>query len=388
MERSSKRKPVKPTWFQNQVLAFTRVFIRARMKRKYSYDIEPVTIEGPFIMLSNHTTDNDMLFALFAVKNPMYFLCSEHLMRKSSFMKWSVNVLNEIPIFKGSVGAGPSREMLLRIREGNNICIFPEGHHTMDGCTQKLDTGCARLLKHAKCALVTFRIVGGYFVQPRWSDLWRQGPVSGKIVRVMKPEEIEKLSAEEITEIINQDLYEDAYETQQKAPREYLCDAPAQGLENAFLICPKCGSLETFKSDGPRFFCSKCGLEGCMDNYGILSGEGLPYDNVRDWFAWQQAEFHRRYDEGDVLYEKDGVTLSEILPDHSESILGEGTLTADKEGLSIGEYHFAYTSMDDMDFINRDNVMLFCVDRHNYSISAAYLGGVKYRVLFDRARKK
>lgn len=386
MKRSKKRKPVKPTWFQKQVLTFTRVFIRARMKREYSYDIEPVKIEEPFIMLSNHTTDNDMLFALFAVRNPMYFLCSEHLIRRSGFMKWSVNVLNEIPIFKGSVGAGPTREMLLRIREGNNICIFPEGHHTMDGCTQKLDTGCARLVKHAGCSLVTFHIQGGYFVQPRWSDLWRRGPVSGKIVRILKPEEIAALSPAELTDIINRDLYEDAYETQQNDPEEYTCEAPAQGIENAFLICPKCGSLESFRSEGNRFFCSECGLEGTIDSFGVISGSGVPYDNVRDWFAWQKDEFRRRYDTGDIRYENEGAVLSEIGSDHSETVLCSGTLNADKQGLSIGEFRFTYRDMDDMDFIKQDNIMLFCVDRHNYSISAEYLGGVKYRVLFDRAR--
>ena len=388
MESRSKRKSVKPTWFQKQVLAFTHVFIRARMKREYSYEIEPVRIGEPFIMLSNHTTDNDMLFALFSVKDHMYFLCSEHLIRKSGFMKWSVNVLNEIPIFKGSIGAGPTREMLQRIREGNNICIFPEGHHTMDGCTEKLDTGCAKLVKHARCALVTFHIKGGYFVQPRWSDLWRRGPVSGSIVRIMKPEEIAALSAEELTEIINRDLYENAYQTQQQDHNEYICEAPAKGIENAFLICPSCGSLESFKSEGDRFFCTKCGLEGRFDKYGTISGKDLPGDNIRDWFAWQKAEFDRRYDEDDIRYEKDGVTLSEISQDHSETKICEGTLYADKEGLSIGGRRFDYKDMDDMDFIDQDNVMLFCVDRHNYCISAPYLGGVKYRVLFDRARKK
>lgn len=388
MERSSKRKSVKPTWFQKQALAFTRVFIRARMKREYSYDIEPVDIEEPFIMLSNHTTDNDMLFALFAVKQPMYFLCSEHLIRQSGFMKWSVNVLNEIPIFKGSVGAGPTREILLRIREGNNICIFPEGHHTINGCTETLDTGCAKLVKHAGCSLVTFRIKGGYFVQPRWSDLWRRGPVSGQIVRILKPEEIKALSPEELTAIINGDLYEDAYETQKEVCGEYQCEAPAQGMENAFLICPKCGKLESFKSEGKGFYCTECGLEGTMDNFGKLSGDGIPYDNIRDWFNWQKAKFNRLYDEGDVTYEKTDVTLSEINGDHSETVLCKGVLTADKEGLTIGQYSFAYKEMDDMDFIKQDNVMLFCVNRHNYCISAAYLGGVKYRVLFDRARNK
>ena len=386
MKKSGSRKPVRPTLFQRCVLAFTRVFIRARMKRKYAYDIKPVEIGEPFVMLSNHTTDNDMLFALFAVKDPMYFLCSEHLIRRSGFMAWSVKVLNEIPIFKGSVGAGPTREMLLRIREGNNICIFPEGHHTIDGCTEKLDTGCAKLVKHAKCALVTFRIKGGYFVQPRWSDLWRRGPVSGEVVRIMKPEEVAALSAEELTEIINRDLYEDAYETQKADPKEYLCEAPAQGLENAFLICPKCGALESFSSEGDRFRCSSCGMEGTFDNYGVISGAGVPFDNVRDWFAWQQDEFNRRYDEGDMTYENQNVTLSEINADHTETVLAMGTLKGDKAALSIGNFVFPYAEMDDMDFIRQDNEMLFCIDRHNYCLKAGYLGGIKYRVLYDRAR--
>lgn len=385
MSRTRTRKAVRPTLFQRCVLVFTRVFIRARMKHKYAYDIEPVKIDEPFIMLSNHTTDNDMLFALFAVKNHMYFLCSEHLIRQSAFMAWSVKVLNEIPIFKGSVGAGPTREMLLRIREGNNICIFPEGHHSINGCTEVLDEGCAKLVKHARCALVTFHISGGYFVQPRWSALWRRGPVKGEIVRIMKPDEIASLSSEELTEIINRDLYEDAYAVQQQDPKEYLCEETASGIENAFLICPRCGAIESFHSEGDRFYCDKCGLEGRYDAYGKITGEDIHYDSVRDWFNWQSEEFRRRYDDGICTYSSNDVTLTEITSDHQEKVLAHGVLTGTKDGLTIGEYSFPYKSMDDMDFIRQDNEMLFCIDRHNYSLKSKYLGGVKYHMLYERS---
>ena len=75
--------------------------------------------------------------------------------------------------------------------------------------------GCGALAKLAKCNLVTFRIRGAFFVDPNWcNDHKRKGPVSGEIVGVYTPEQLAKMSNDEIEAIIARDLYEDAYERQ------------------------------------------------------------------------------------------------------------------------------------------------------------------------------
>lgn len=54
-------------------------------KRKYSFKTDKVPKVGePYIMISNHTTEEDMLFAGLASRRHMYFVCGEHLLRNKT----------------------------------------------------------------------------------------------------------------------------------------------------------------------------------------------------------------------------------------------------------------------------------------------------------------
>lgn len=384
-----KEKPVRQKWYQLFLMKMVRIFFGASLKKKYGFKVEnPIDLKEPYIMMANHLTDNDMLFLMIATKNPIFFVCSEHLARAKGGSKLLLKLFNPILMFKGSIGMGTTREIMRRIKDGNNICIFPEGSRTFDGRTNPIAHSTGKLVKAAKCGLVTFHLDGGFYVQPRWSKTWRKGPISGHVVNVYSSEQLKGMSADEIYEHIVSDIHEDAYEKQLKAPVPYTGERLAEGIENIFFMCPKCGKLETIHSKDDRFFC-ECGLDGKYDEYGFISGEGVPFKTIPEWVDWQDAKFNEMYDDesNSMSYSNDGAVMIEIGRDHSETVLAEGTFYGDREGIRIGDYSFNYLDMEGTEYINLGNTFLFAVDKRYYSVTADFLGGVKYRKLYLRKKE-
>ncbi len=380
-----KKKPIRPNLFQRVVMAVATPVARVYVKWKYGFSVQQrLKMDEPFIAMSNHTTDNDMIYLALAVKNYLYFVCSEHLFRNGLASKLLVLAFNPIPLFKGSVASTTTREILTRLRDGNNIGIFPEGSRSFNGKTNPIAASTGKLVKHAKCALVTFKLQGGYFVAPRWTKQWRRGPIWGAVVQVYSSAQLAEMSVEQINQIIHDDLWEDAYQTQKQNPRKYVGDRRAKGIENFLYICPNCGGFETIRSEKNDFFCTQCRMTGHYDEYGLLSGEKLPFTTVPDWEDWQNVQFDRLYDQAKEgpLFTNHQVTLYEIGLEHTRTPILTDTLTGDKEGLYIGGYSFLFIKMEGTEYINLGNTFLFSYEGKFYDLTADYLCGVKYRKLY------
>lgn len=384
------RKVKKPTWYQRLIFAIARPIAAFHLRRKYGFVLpKREKIDGPFIFVSNHLTDNDMMFACLACKNIMYFVCSEHLFRGGLGGRLLVKAFDEIPLFKGSIAIKTTKEIMMRIKDGNSICIFPEGSRTFDGRTNPIAEATGKLIKYAGCDLVTFHLEGGYFVQPRWAKTWRRGPISGGIVKHYTKDEIAAMSVEEINEILRRDLAEDAYARQKISPKKYVGERLAEGIENILYFCPHCRSLESIRSKDDRFTCTVCHAEWIYDEFGMISevAKETPFATVPDWSDWEDRYFDELYErESELSFSNDGVTLIEITPDHKEIPICTGTLVGDKNGLSIGDHYFPYLEMEGTEYVNLGNTFLFCLGHTYYSMTAEYLGGIKYRKLYQKCK--
>ena len=147
--------------------------------RKYQFKTDqlPKTDE-PYIVMANHLTEADIIMVARAFPQHMYYVAGEHLRRSKigNLIEWSQHPIFE---FKGAGAVEVVREITRRIKRGNNVIIFPEGSRSFNGETIKLPLSAAKIVKMAKCGLVTYRLQGGYFVAPRWAYTVRRGPVRG-----------------------------------------------------------------------------------------------------------------------------------------------------------------------------------------------------------------
>lgn len=351
-----------------------QIFVRCRFR--YTPHKRKLNLDTPFIMLANHVTDYDIGFMLADVDEYFRPVASEHVITAGGTGPLVKKFFDPITVYKGSIKVGGVRKILRSIRDGQSIMLHPEGARSFDGTNLRMDSEIGKLVRSSKAALVTYKIQGGYLLSPRWAKNPRKGKAWGQIVNVYTADEVRKMSVEEITEIINRDLHEDAYETQKVKKLEYKAKGLAEGIENLIFICPECGSIGTLKGEGDYAKCS-CGFSAKMDTYGYFNGT----ESVRDWNIRQKKQFDEMY-EGDIHFEDDGVIIARIEEDHSRTVIHQGKIEGSKEGIKAGENFFRFCEFDDeLDLQQQGYTGNFAIAGVHYEIEGAGLNLYKYWML-------
>ncbi len=317
-----------------------------------------------YIVLSNHTTDFDPLFVGACFKKQMYFVASEHISRWPLAYKLIRFIFGPILRYKGSVASSTVKDILKKIRAGENVCMFAEGARSWDGETLPILPSTAKMVKKAGCALVTFRLTGGYFVSPNWSTgKTRKGPVKGGVVQIYSKEQLETMSAEEIYAAICRDLHEDAYARQLEMPQKYKGKNLAQGFENLLYICPECGTLDSFRSEGDAVRCECCGLRFTYDEYGLL--HGLKFQTVKELAAWQREQTEKAAEENRI-FTAASARLSTV-EKGQESLVAEGALLMDSRAIVCAETEIPLESISEM-AIHGKHALVFTASKKYYEL--------------------
>ena len=178
------------------IYSILRPIVSVFLALKFRYRKEMAeNLPDNYIVVANHLTNWDSLFVATAFKRQMYFVASEHMARQ-----WFYPIVNALlkPIIrrKGTKAVSTVKEVIKVTRKGGNVALFPEGDRAWDGLTCPIMPATGKMIKSSKCGMVTYRIEGGYFLNPRWSMTMRKGFVTGKMGRVYSKEEIASMSIE------------------------------------------------------------------------------------------------------------------------------------------------------------------------------------------------
>lgn len=294
---------------------------------KYSYELAP-KLEPPYLVFSNHNGDLDPALVALSFPQQMYFVASEHVYRAGFASKILRFVFEPIAKRKGTADAVTVMKSIRALREGKNVCIFPEGQKSFNGITGEINIATGKLVKASKASLVTYKLEGGYFTTPRWGKGIRKGKMHGSIVNIYNKEDLEKLSPEEITDLVKKDLYEDAYQKQSQNPIAYKGKNLAEGIEHALCICPECKQIDTLFSKKNSVFCKNCDFTTSIDIYGYFD-ESCKFKTVLQWDKFQQEELKKLIQEkssekSEFIFSDDEVTLKTVKAEHQEEIIGTG----------------------------------------------------------------
>ena len=294
----------------------------------------------------------------------MYFVGSEHISRwKIAYplLKWA---FRPILRYKGTSAASTVMEMMRVLRKGGNVCMFPEGARSWNGITAPILPSTGKVVKSAKCGLVTYKIKGGYFVSPNWSEKGtRRGRITGAVVNVYTSEQLAQMNVDQINEAIGRDLYEDAYERQLEAPAAYRGKQLAYRIENMLSHCPNCLSMDTVHSEKDTVSCSHCGHQFRYTDHGFL--EGIAQKTAKELFAWQK---NQTLDDAknDVPYRAMSATLYTIA-DHQQTELAHDAVVMDKETLCCGDVAIRLRDITDMAMHGR-HALVFSVGETYYEL--------------------
>ena len=339
------------------------------IKLKFNIDFEQIKVEGPIVLVTNHTCTWDPLLIACALKHKqVYFVASEHIFRLGFVSKVINWLVGPIPRKKGASGKDATKKCLEQLHNGHSICLFAEGEQTWDGLSNKVIRGTGQLIKDSNATLVNYQMIGSYLSLPRYADKARKGKVVGRVAGVYSPEELKDKSAEEINEIMNRDIFVDTWKYQEEHKTKFKSNKKAEYLERMLYLCPKCLNVSTLKSCGNKLTCT-CGLDLSIDEYCFFDPQE-PFKTVAEWERWQKEklrnlEFNKYNDE--ILFKEDNATLKEILPDHSSKDIDSGELMISLDKIFIGKNEFRLEDISKM-AMTRFGVLLFTYNDHYYQI--------------------
>lgn len=330
-----------------------------------------------YLMLTNHNTNWDFFYFGVSLKKQMYFVASEHIFRQGFASKALKYLIDPIPRRKGASGAETTKLIIERLQKGYNVCMMADGNRSFTGETGFISPNTAKLVKESGVGLITFRLHGGYFVNPRWASETRKGRLEGEIVNEYTADELQKMSLDEIYKIICDDLYVNAYEDQAKNPLRYHCKHPAEHLETALFACPECGSFSTLESENDMLYCRHCGMKVRLNDYGYFTdiyGNKPRFETILDWDKWQQKYLHEYLpsvtDENVPLFSDDGLRLSAVTPGVGTEVLASGTLTMFKDRMEIGGRVIKLSDIEKIS-ITLTDTMLFTAAGQYYEIKGS-----------------
>lgn len=378
--------------YQRQRRTYKALYPAAKLLMKallnYSYERAP-QLEGPCLILSNHVTDFDPILVGLSFPEHMYYVAGENVMRMGFLSKLVTRYASVIQRVKGTTDAEAALQILRTLRKGRNVCMFAEGNRTFTGETLPVVPATSKLVKLSRSTLVTYRLTGGYLSTPRWSTHRRKGKMTGAVVGIYPPEELKKMTEAEVATLLTRDLYENAYETQEKAPVAFRGKALAETLETALYLCPKCHHIDGLHSQGDRFFCD-CGLSVTLDEYGFFQGDDLPFKTPLDWDKWQTGEMEKLAEtlgEEAAFFDEDQ-TLNRKEDDHSLTPLTTGAMALYRDRLTVGDYAFPLKDLRGIGLIQRQG-MVFSTADGDFAITAKRLRCVrKYQTLFEFLKAK
>lgn len=239
--------------------------------------------EAPYLMLANHESFYDFYYIskLSHPKRPSYlvneYYCTrpilKHMARRSGILSKKLFTRD----MSTAVG------LLRMVRKGFPVVIFPEGRLSPDGRSNPIVEQGGALYKKLAVDLVLTRISGAYFAAPKWRKQVYRSRVDIRVVRVIKREELQRMTAQEIDRIIDQALCSDAsLDPIDRYPQRNK----AVGLETILYRCADCGALYETEGIGSELICRACGRRHKLNEQYRFSDEAgsisTYYERIRE----------------------------------------------------------------------------------------------------------
>ena len=322
------------------VCTVVRVLLYPYLKIKYRVNIEKFRAvkDEPYLILYNHQTPDDQFMLGSACPVPLYYVATEDIFSMgwiSGIISWAVA---PIPFKKSGHDMRAIKSCMRVAKEGGSIALAPEGNRTYSGETCYIKPSIVKFIRALQLPVAFFLFEGGYGKQPRWSNVTRSGDMKLSVRRVVSVEEYSAMSDDELYELVVTNMYHDDSEY----PAINYHPRTAEYLERLIYVCPECG-LSEFRSDKDRFKCLGCGLEVkyTEDKNFVREGDVFTFNNVRDWYRYQNDRINRLDMEqyrGILMYE-DTADIYEVIPYEKKKLLMAGAKAAiygDKITLETG----------------------------------------------------
>ena len=336
METPKRKKPIKPTLFFRILIMLLSVFSIPRGFKYRKIGMEKLGKKEPCIILMNHSSFVDFKIAA-SILFPRAFniICtSDGFVGKA----WLMRLIGCIPTQKFVTDLSLVKDILYTAKQlKSSILMYPEASYSFDGTATTLPESLGYLVKKLGIPLVMIRTYGAFSRDPLYNGLQiRKVKVSADLKYVLSPEDIEKMSSDEINQAINDEFSFDNFKWQQENKIKISEPFRADHLNRVLYKCPHCMAEGSMEGKGIHLTCHACGKKYELDEYGYmraLSGE-TEFEHIPDWYAWQR-ECVRRELSDETYHLKSEVEIGILINSKCIYMVGDGILTHTKEGFHL-----------------------------------------------------
>lgn len=341
------KKIKQPSRFINGVFrVLLRPVYNAPCKATYVRHVDPKAYKDkPVMIVVNHASRFDFAFVQSAMKKRrINFVAAEEEFHRTKF-KTVFALAHNIPKKSFVPDTTAIRGMMHILRKTKNGCvaIFPCGLSTVGGAQQPSAVGTGKMLKHFGVHVLSVRIHGAYLVCPKFDTKDRYGKVEVELDELFTPEQLDKLSAEEIERKVDEAVYTDDYEWNATRQNSYnRKDGKfAENMEQILYKCPKCGAEMQMEGRGTTIKCKACGNGATLDgkyNLDPIGDSVIPY-NPREWYDWERREMRRTVQNPDFCLDEHATLCVQPKYGYVKNNLvaypvGDGVIHVDHKGFS------------------------------------------------------
>jgi len=334
-QKNEKRKVVMPLWVN---LFFTTVSL-LYLKFLYKIKIDRSNLKNQkrgCLLLYNHYSNKDH----YVIKASTGYRRVTYVLASTFYLNKVLNVLLHLARaiskdqFKPDISA--IRNMRQAIEKNQVIAISPAGQTTIDGNTAFISKTIVKFIRMAKADVMALQTRGVYLTFPKWRQEKRKCRMETKFIPLIKKEEIDNLTDDEIYNLVVNALSVREYEDQYTMKRKIKSKNIISGLQNIIVKCPKCGKYHSFNLVDKHIECDSCGLQIHMDEYGFLSysDKSINFKTIPELYSYQREQVGLDFLNG-MEYSDEVTVLSNINNKSTFEDLGRGIVTLKKEGLYL-----------------------------------------------------
>lgn len=312
------------------------IFRAVRTKVKYKIKNNIKKLEKPCIILCNHGSFYDFIYAgkMLGKNHPHFVVARLYFAHKK--LNWVLRKTGAFAKSMFAVDVESSKNCLKVISSGEILAMMPEARLSTVGRFEDIQETTYKFIQKMNVAVYALKINGSYLAKPKWGDKLRRGAlVEVELNQLFEKGEAKNLSCEELKTKINTALNYDEWNWLEQHPEiKYKHKTLAVGLENILAVCPKCLQKFSLITKNNNIICKKCGLNVHMDNrYGLI---GVEFKNIAQWYDWQTEIIRKEINNNPNFFLQSGVELRHLSTNGKAFTrhAGEGVCRLDRSGLT------------------------------------------------------
>ena len=270
------------------VRLYFRLFYRHQIDKSALQDIKP-----PYLVVAGHCSWLDYLITSVSMYPVRMNYVGAYNFFRDRVLKVVFTWMGVIPKHQFTSDVSAIKKIRYCIGHSRVVALFPHGCLSNDGRPGGFAVlGVAKLIKYLNVPVVAIKTDGGYLTRPRWSKVSRYGRLKTRITPIFSPEEIKKLSNNEIYQRVMRAIYFDDYKWQRENMIPFRSSRPAEGVEYVLYKCPRCRQEFTLRSDKNRLYCQECGNAVHMNRYLMFEPEtsdSVLFDGIDRWNDFQKT---------------------------------------------------------------------------------------------------